>query len=211
MARVADRYRCHSIVRHQLLDDPRVPYTSKNGSASIRLDLRHGETANLEELIAALRARMLEWYIPGSDPGLCVTTRVTDEVVAFGRRCQQELVTRADAEAVSRRSGTFLAGLGGTCGGMIGALAAVGLASTGNDGRVVVNGEWPDDLSGPQLISTIAARNIVVRWVNGGEEIQSGTVDVGKHLRPNLRQGRIVLFVEKHPAADQEWRAVRCL
>ena len=36
--RLSDRLRCVSIVRHQLFFDPRVPYTSKNGSASICLE-----------------------------------------------------------------------------------------------------------------------------------------------------------------------------
>ena len=34
---LADRFECVLILRHQLLDDPRVPYTSKNGSASVLL------------------------------------------------------------------------------------------------------------------------------------------------------------------------------
>ena len=34
---VAGQYRCRLIVRHQLLEDPRVPCTSHNGSASIGL------------------------------------------------------------------------------------------------------------------------------------------------------------------------------
>ena len=33
--KVATEWRCVRIVRHQLLDDPRVHYTSQNGSASI--------------------------------------------------------------------------------------------------------------------------------------------------------------------------------
>src|SRR5437870_2586916 len=33
-AQIASTHECLLIVRHQLLDDPRVPYTSKNGSAS---------------------------------------------------------------------------------------------------------------------------------------------------------------------------------
>ena len=30
---LTDRFECVLILRHQLLNDPRVPYTSKNGSA----------------------------------------------------------------------------------------------------------------------------------------------------------------------------------
>ena len=35
IARLAADYHAEAIVRHQLLDDPRIPYTSRNGSASI--------------------------------------------------------------------------------------------------------------------------------------------------------------------------------
>src|SRR4051812_25942811 len=103
VADVADQFRCERIVRHQLLDDPRVPYTSKNGSASILLEPRgefHGE---LRDLIASLRARMLDWYVPGSDPGLCVTTSVPAAITDFGLRCQRDLVTRGEAEQLAEQ------------------------------------------------------------------------------------------------------------
>lgn len=210
VALVADRFRCRFILRHQLLDDPRVPYTSKNGSASIWLEPVNGPVGDLRPLIASLRARMLEWYVPGSDPGLCVTTTVPDDVVAFGARCQREVVTRGDAESLAGRHGIHLEGLGGTRGGMIGALAAVGLAAAQNDGRVVVNGTWPDDLSGLQPIAAIEARGVAVQCLESGASICEGEVDVGKHLRPNLRAGRVVLFVrsEETPTGRQ-WLAVR--
>ncbi len=206
---VADRYRCRHLLRHQLLFDPRVPYTSKNGSASLLLEPLKSSNESLEPLIASLRARMLEWYVSGSDPGLCVTKTVPEEIVAFAQRCQRELMTRGEAEELAARQGVYLEGLGGTRGGMIGALAAVGLASTGNDGRVVVNGAWPDDLSGRQPVALLEDRGVDVRCAKTGRVITQGGVDVGKHLRPNLREGRIVLFVESAEWGDDEWRAVR--
>ncbi|MCY2963154.1 MAG: hypothetical protein NT069_05780 [Planctomycetota bacterium] len=113
---VADRYRCRHLLRHQLLFDPRVPYTSKNGSASLLLEPLDSTNESLEPLIASLRARMLEWFVPGSDPGLCVTKTVPEEIVAFARRCQRELMTRGEAEELAARLGVYLEGLGGTRG-----------------------------------------------------------------------------------------------
>ena len=55
-ASVAGRYECARIVRHQLLDDPRVPCTSKNGSASILLQPKASEP--VASLIADLRSGM---------------------------------------------------------------------------------------------------------------------------------------------------------
>ena len=93
---------------------------------------------------------------------------------------------------------------------MIGALAAVGLAVTGDDGRVVQIQQQPDDLTGPESVARVRQAGVdEIRW--GNEIVTSGTVDVGKHLRPNLRGGRIVLFVEPAQSEPHRWTAVRQL
>ena len=210
VARVAADYRCTLILRHQLLDDPRVPYTSKNGSASIQLEPRG--RANVQGLAAQLRAGMRAWFQEGSDPGLCVALRVPPEVTAFGRRCQAEVVDQAEARRLAAACGLLLEGLGGTEGGVIGALAAVGLAAGGDDGRVVQLGTWPDDLAGPQEVAAVQARGVEVRQFGSGTPVTEGQVDVGKHLRPNRRAGRVVLFVtpSRAPAGGAvAWQAVR--
>ena len=210
MARaVSGDYPCRRIVRHQLLDDPRVPYTSKNGTASLVFESAGGDD---NRLTAILRQIMQEDFIPGSDPGLCVATTVADEIVAFARCCQQELVSQQHARELAAAHGVFLEGLGGSNDGVIGALAAVGLAAADNDGRVVQWQRWPDDLSGLQSLETLNQRDIDVRHLNSGETIGSGQVDVGKHLRPNWRAGRCVVFVVPHdqqPASFPCWQAVR--
>jgi hypothetical protein len=196
------------IVRHQLLEDPRVPFTSKNGSASMHF-VPEGEPATAW-LIEELRAGMREWFVPGSDPGLCVAPAVPEEIREFGLRCQRELVGQQDARALAARHGLHLEGLGGTEGGVIGALAAVGLAAGGNDGRVVQIAAWPDDLSGPQSIASLQARGVEVRPMVPREAVACGLVDVGKHLRPNVREGRIVLLVGRNPdPSGAPWQAMR--
>jgi hypothetical protein len=210
VARVAAAWRCVRITRHQLLFDPRVPYTSHNSSASLLLCPRG--PAEVAALADELRAAMRDWFVPGSDPGLCLAPAVPPAVVAFGRRCQHEVVGQGEACRLAGACGLHLEGLGGTEGGVIGALAAVGLAATGDDGRVVQLGAWPDDLSGPQEVWSVRARDIEVRCVGSEAPVTDGTVDVGKRLRPNCRGGRVVLFVT--PNADggpgeAHWRAVR--
>jgi hypothetical protein len=209
VARVAGRYECVRIVRHQLLDDPRVPCTSKNGSASIVLQPRNSEP--LAALVADLRAGMRSWFVPGSDPGLCVAhaDSVSPDVTAFGRRCQRELVDQRDARSLADSLGLHLEGLGGTEGGVIGALAAVGLTAFGDDGRVVQIGGWPDELSGLQDVETLHARGVEVRHHDSGTAIGGGFVDVGKRLRPNCRGGRVVLFVTGPDPSPAHWHAIR--
>jgi hypothetical protein len=209
VARVAGRYDCVRIVRHQLLDDPRVPCTSKNGSASILLQPKTSEP--VASLIADLRDGMQEGFVAGSDPGLCVALAdsVPVSVTEFGRRCQREIVDQGEARRLAGSLGLHLEGLGGTEGGVIGALAAVGLLACGDDGRVVQVGVWPDDLTGVHDVETVRARGVEVRRLDSGIAIREGLVDVGKRLRPNLRGGRVVLFVTADGAGQERWYSVR--
>jgi hypothetical protein len=200
------------ILRHQLLVDPRVPYTSKNGSASILLP--DADPGAIPALAAELRRSMLEWFIEGSDPGLCVARAAPAEVIDFARRCQRDFIDPGEARAIAARHGIHLEGLGGTEQGVIGALAAVGLAETGDDGRVVHLGgwPWPDDLHGAVDHATLHARGVDdVRALESGELVREGAVDIGKRLRPNLRGGRVVVFVEPGGEGSAPWRAVRLL
>ncbi len=200
-----------AIVRHQLFFDPAVPYTSKNGSASIQLPGRLAR--GITELTDEIRETMRGWFVEGSDPGLCVTTEVPSEITAFGARCQRELVTQEEARALALATGVHLEGLGGTEQGIIGALAAVGLIATGQDGRLVHLESWPypDPLTGVQPAQAIHRRGIAeIRRLDTGTLVTDAPVDIGKHLRPNIRDGRIVLLVTRHPdPAIAPWQAVK--
>jgi hypothetical protein len=138
---------------------------------------------------------MQQWFVEGSDPGLCIVEAVPGVITEFGKLCQREVVTQNMARDLAASHGIFLKGLGGTEGGVIGSLAAVGLAVTGDDGRVVQHGEWPDDLFGNVDVKTLHQRDIEVVELDSPNVIRDGYVDVGKHLRANRRGGKTVLFV----------------
>lgn len=196
-------------MRHQLLIDSRIPFTSQNGSASILV--RHETVVDVPALIDVLRATMHACYVPGSDPGLCVATAVGAHVIAFGARAQREVVTKAEAAEIAASTGLHLEELGGTGGGIIGALAAVGLAASGDDGRVVhrPGWSWPDGFSGAQSVAAVLARGVDrVIDAASGTQVTQGIVDVGKHLRPEYCGKEIVLFVEATNGPVQ-WRAQR--
>jgi hypothetical protein len=211
--RLGESARDSIITRHQLFFDPRVPYTSHNGSASIQLT--HAVAADAQPLTAIVREAMLGWFVPGSDPGLCVATDATPEMLEFSLRCKGEVVTQDEARSIAARAGCYLEGLGGTEQGIIGALAAIGLIATGDDGRIVQLYAWPypdDAFSGPRDVGEIYARGVdEIRRLDSNEPVASGFVDVGKHLRPNWRSGRIVLFVDAavDPGSGASWRAVK--
>ena len=213
VSRLAGRFRCVSIVRHQLFFDPRVPYTSKNGSASIRLEPL--TPVNLPELISEVRHIMQEWFVEGSDPGL-VAAEYADpqlipaDVISYAQRCKCELIDQREPRELAARHGIFLAGLGGTEGGVIGALAALGLIASENDGRVIQWQSWPDDLTGPLPVTAIQSRRVTVRRFDSRLTVDSGTVDVGKKLRPNLFERQCVLWVAEQPQAETNtWQALK--
>jgi hypothetical protein len=200
------------ICRHQLFFDPRVPYTSKNGSASIQLPA--AATISRADLVGLIRPVMKDWFVEGSDPGLCVASTSTGEMAAFAVRAKTEVVTQAEAREVAARAGAYLEGLGGTEQGIIGALSAIPLSAGGDDGRVVHLAAWPypDDFTGVQRIEAIAARGVEeIREVASGRPFEGQAVDIGKHLRPNWRGGRVVLFVEPPAENGSPWRAVKLL
>jgi hypothetical protein len=201
------------IIRHQLFFDSRVPYTSKNGSASIQLP--HVNAADMPVLGEKIRKVMADWFVEGSDPGLCMAAEVTEEMKQYGLRCKDRVITQEEARDVAVRSGCYLEGLGGTNQGIVGALAGVGLVATGDDGRVVHLASWPypdDEFSGPQSVEDITARGVhEIRSLESGERISDGPVDIGKHLRPNWRDSRIVLYVEAVTELESpaSWRALK--
>jgi hypothetical protein len=206
---LSDQFRGRIIVRHQLLEDPRVPCTRKNGCASIQFEPKR--PATLEQLTDPVRDIMLQWCPRGSDPGLCVTSEIPIPVVEWGLRCKRELVSQAEAHQLAAQFDIYLEGLGGTEDGVIGALAAVGLMATGDDGRVVHFGfgseDWYD-VTGCLDVADIRSRGVdEIRTIDSGEPVTSGTIDVGKRLRPNYRQGKVVLYVARIDAPH--WEAVR--
>ena len=191
-AALAADYPVLGVTRHQLLVDPRVPCTKKNSSAAIALNVNGGsDPAALAERIRAL---MLANYQPGSDPGLCVAAAVPAAVVEFGRQAQRRLVTQGEARSLAAAHAIPLLGLGGDQGGVIGALAAVGLAASGEDGRYVLVGR-SRELMGLQPVSALLAAGITAVRTLDGQPVTDGLVNVDK-LRPARRGGQPVAVVE---------------
>jgi len=185
------------VVRHQLLVDPRVPYTSHNSCAVI--GLVGPEDTNLAALLERVKAQMLADFQTGSDPGLCVTAHVPEAVTAFGHKAQCDLVTQAEARALAVANGILLEGLGGTQDGVIGALAGVGLSAEGNDGRYLQVGKIRE-LTGLQTIETVLNAGVTAVETLDGQPVLEGLIMSDK-IRPAMRDGKpvaLVYWVEDH-------------
>jgi tRNA(Ile2) C34 agmatinyltransferase TiaS len=191
-AKLAADYPVVGVTRHQLLVDSRVPCTKNNSCAAIALDGANGLAP--DGLLNQVRALMLADFQPGSDPGLCVAHTVPAAVTAFGRLAQRELVTREDALALAADHAIALVGLGGDESGVIGALAAIGLIATGEDGRYVQIGR-SRELGGLQSVEAVLAAGIAAVRTRDGQPVTEGLVCTDK-LRPARRGGEAVAVVE---------------
>jgi tRNA(Ile2) C34 agmatinyltransferase TiaS len=197
-ANLATDFQVLGVLRHQLLVDPQIRYTSHNSSKSVILDA-DGDV-NLAELCERVRLMMLADYQPGSDPGLCVARVVPATAIEFGQRAKREVLTQAEARALAAAHGMLLSGVGGDEGGVIGALAAVGLAAGGEDGRYVMIGR-SRELTGLQPVSVVLSIGIAAVQTVDGKEVAEGLVQTEK-MRPARRGGQPIVIVEQ---SGDEW------
>ena len=124
----------HGITRHQLLVDPRIPYTSHNSSAC----LQTRALGTLTQIHTYCRQFLLEVAAVGADIGLCLASvEAAARVIDYGQRAKLEVLNRDIARATAEQAGILLEGLTGTHGGIIGSLAGVGLYVQGDDGRYI--------------------------------------------------------------------------
>lgn len=198
--------------RHQLLVDPRIPYTSHNSSACLALD--SGPVPDVPGIIACAGTFLERRSAAGSDPGLAVMTAGSwadpagrARLMAFGRSAKQEVLTQDQARRLAAGLGIHLSGHGGDEGGVIGSLAALGLHLSGADGLFL----WMPGvraLSGQLTYAELRSHTpIDTAQGPGGEEPDPGDViDLGDWVRPLLRDGQAVLLLERQRVAAH-WEA----
>ncbi len=190
----------YGITRHQLLVDPRIPYTSHNSSACIALD-----TTQADSVWELSRQFLKLTSADGSDVGLCMASwdAIDEEVLSFGRRAKLEVLTMLDAQQTASRSSIRCEGLTGTGGGIIGALAGIGLHRAGNDGRFL----WLPglrQLKGVYPVEEIQSQGHIERvcTLNDDELSRETLINVGEWVRPILKNGKSTLYVEEQ---NHEW------
>ena len=183
------------VSRHQLLVHPQVKYTSHNSSKGIAVKT----DKPISELYQPSASYVESCAVAGSDPGLCICPegKVTAEILAYGLSAEKVVITKQDALALAAKHDIFLRELGGDGGGVIGALAAVGLRASGNNGRLVdVRGIR--EIKGVVSVAEIKQRTDIVSVqdtqgrVFGDDEM----IDSLDWIRPSLVGGRAVLRVK---------------
>lgn len=200
------------ISRHQLYVHPDIPYTSHNSALCLDIDWRGGELARLVEMC---RAYLAQYSAEGSDAGFSIAMYddVPDEVVAFGRQAKDTVLTKAQAAQLAKNSNIHLEGVTGDHGGIIGAIACVGLRKSGHDGRFVwVKGVR--DLDGittaGQLLGETGIDVLQNRSHEPLELSDADRIDVAPWPRPVLLNDKAVLLIERVEGthAGCEWKIV---
>lgn len=135
---------CSYITRHQLYFHPDIPYTSHNSSMCFVINHNEPIFDDLKDYsIKFLEQESAE----GSDPGLCIAEynkiKDYDLLINYGKQAKKEILNKSIAYSTAEKAGVYLSEHGGTGGGVIGALAGIGLRLTGNDGRVKGKAYFP--------------------------------------------------------------------
>lgn len=192
------------ISRHQLYVHEDIPYTSHNSAMCFEVDnVGSEDLARIKNLCMDYLERE---SADGSDPGLCIVEldRLTggEELMQFGKRAKQAVLTKKEAYETAERLGVHLSEHGGTGGGVIGALAGAGLRLGGNDGRI--KGKYFVGRQGEVLTAEeiLQSTNIdEIREENGSVLEGQERIVLGEKVKAVLLEGKVMLLVERNDGA----------
>lgn len=187
------------ITRHQNYVHPEIPYTSHNSSACLKV-----QAEDLEKLKEFCREFLLKIAPIGSDVGLCIAeeNNISEKVVRWGLDAKQIILYQDDARYLAKSENIYLEGLTGTQGGIIGALAAVGLRKWGNDGRFLyLKGKKElREISALVYSQTALAEDFCIEQIIDKQGLPLGKdepVQMNEWFRPVMKNNKVTLIVEK--------------
>jgi len=193
------------ITRHQLYVCDDIPYTSHNSAMCFRADIGPD---TLDDIIRYSQEMLLAHSAPGSDPGLCVAVadRIAhrEELIGFGLDATKKVLCKDDAISLAGRTGVHLSEHGGTGGGIIGALAGVGLRLYGNNGRF--KGWLKVDESQRRMCADALCRAFDIQQVrteDGGMVSGDSLISLQDKVKTVLIDSMSVLLVVQQP--DGSW------
>ena len=185
-----------AVTRHQLLVDSRIDYTSRNSSACLVLETTGDDISSLVDLA---RSDLKSHCAPDSDVGISLAkpSAVDGEIQDFGRTAKHEVLSADPARALAEQKDIQLEGINGSGAGVIGALAAIGLHASGDDGRFV----WLPKLRELDGIYTVAdlikLLEVDVTTISGEALPPSAEIETVDWMRPVMRGGRAILLAER--------------
>jgi hypothetical protein len=210
---------CSFITRHQLYFHPAIPYTSHNSAMCFAVEHTDSIYEPLRDLAADL---LLNESAEGSDPGLCIVEmeKLKDKgmLMDYGRMAKREILTKELAYETADKLGVHLSEHGGTGGGVIGALAGVGLRLTGSDGRIRGKIKFPS-LGNISTVKDILDNSTIdeVRSLEGDLIPEDVKVILGEKIKTVFLDYKEVLLIYKkfdektdsydwHTSIKEQWK-----
>lgn len=193
--------------RHQLLRDDNLACTSDNTAICLLIEADADARRDIE---LTCREYILRHSAPASDPGfaLAAWSNLSSAIDTWGQQAKHMHLQRSAAVELARAHGIAVAGFHGNGSGVIGALAAVGLRSSGNDGHFI----WLPGLAGikgrltmPALLNMCAIDRI--ENFRGRNPLERELIDLGEAPTVLLRGGQSVLLLDACKRDDTcQWR-----
>lgn len=198
------------ISRHQLYRSISIPFTSRNNSTCIELL----SCSTMEVLLDFVRKFIKENATEGSETGFCVATAThfPKKVMDFGLKTQKKIVTSEQALCLASEFNFHIEGVTPGAHGIIGAMAAVGLRATGNDGTMIwVKGHEISDMKGIFHAGEIYSQTRVdcITTLDGFKIPVNATIEYFENILPVIKENYVTLFVEEHHDKGQcDWKVV---
>jgi hypothetical protein len=198
------------ISKHQLLKHDSIEYTTANQSVCIELK----NADSVENLVAFMRSYVRENASRKSQAGFCISEAkgIPRKVVDFGLSCKSKIASTETAYSVAAAANIHIEGIKENSAGIIGALAAVGLRATGEDGYVIwVKGHEIINMAGIFHAGEIYCHTRVdsIRTADGFRIPVNATIEWQNEAHPVILENYITLLVEEHPEKEKcDWRVV---
>jgi hypothetical protein len=195
-----------SISRHQLYVHPEIPFTSHNSSACLDI-----ETDDIEKFTFFCVDYLRKESAESSDVGLSIALyhKITEQIITWGQRAKREILTKEEAYLIAEREKIYLEGFLGTKGGIIGALAGIGLRKSGNDGRLFwISGKELREYNGIYTAKELLEMSYFdqIISINGQNVEPNHCIFVNEWLRPIIKNKNIAIIVEPNTnQSEYEW------
>ncbi|MEL7670338.1 ABC transporter substrate-binding protein [Methanobacterium sp.] len=190
-------YPVYGVTRHQFYVHHDINFSLHNFGAVIHVDTEEEHACDIFELVKEV---MQDNFNDGSNPGLAVAheNRISPAIVAYGKDAKEEVLTSKRAKNLAVNSNIRLESIGGNGSGVIGAVAGLGLAYAGNDGRFLQIGRIRK-LKGPQPVENLIGAGIDGIFTPDGRSITKGIIfnEGDKPVKPCPINGKVILFVNE--------------
>jgi len=125
---------------------------------------------------------------------------IKDELVEYGFRAKKEILSQEEAKALAEKHRIQLEGLTGSRDGIIGALAAIGLRKSGNDGRFIwLRGKELREMAGILSVKDLLKQTGIdsILDLKGNRLGCNEMIHVGDWVRPVIQDNKVLLIADK--------------